>query len=94
MPLIFAYTPLVGGDFWQVIQIGFSVFLAFMRLRRLSSATRRGLSPFWLYPVLIAGGAASFWPLEFLINLTGAALVTSAIVITAKKGRSRNKSAR
>ena len=94
VPLIFAYTPLVGGDFWQVIQIGFFSLFGIYAFTTLVQRYSEGPIPFWLYPVLIAGGAASFWPLEFLINLTGAALVTTAIVITAKKGRSRNKSAR
>ncbi len=87
IPLIFAYTPLIGGDFWQVIQIGFFSLFGIYAFTTLIQRFSEGPIPIWLYPVLIIGGAASFWPLDLLINIAGAVLVTSVVIVTSKIGR-------
>jgi TRAP transporter 4TM/12TM fusion protein len=90
VPLIFAYTPMVGGDFWQVIQIGFFSLFGIYAFTSLTQRYSEGPISIWLYPVLVAGGAAAFWPLSLFLNLAGAALVTGVIVVTSRAGRLQN----
>ncbi len=87
VPLIFAYTPMIGGDFWQVIQIGFFSLFGIYAFSSLIQRYSEGPVRIWLYPVLIVGGAASFWPLELALNAAGAALVTTVIIVTSRAGR-------
>lgn len=87
IPLIFAYTPMVGGDFWQVIQIGFFSLFGIYAFTMLIQRYSEGPIPIWLYPVLVAGGAAAFWPLALFVNIVGATLVTGVIIVTSRAGR-------
>jgi hypothetical protein len=48
-----------------------------------------GPLPLWLYPVLLAGGALCFIPLNLPLNVVGAALVTGVVVFTSRRGRSQ-----
>ena len=87
VPLIFAYTPMVGGDLWQVVQIGFFSLFGIYAFTILIQRYSEGPIPIWLYPVIIGGGAASFWPLDLAVNVAGAALVTTVVLVTARAGR-------
>jgi TRAP transporter 4TM/12TM fusion protein len=87
VPLIFAYTPMIGGDFWQVIQIGFFSLFGIYAFTMLIQRYSEGPIAIWLYPVLIAGGAAAFWPLSLFLNIAGAVLVTGVIIVTSRAGR-------
>jgi len=90
VPLIFAYTPMIGGDFWQVLQIGFFSLFGIYAFTSLVQRYSEGPIPIWLYPVLVGGGAAAFWPLSLFINIAGAALVTGVIILTSRVGRLQN----
>ena len=88
VPLLFAYTPLVGGDFWQVIQIGVFSLFGMYGFSAMIQRYAEGPLPLWAYPIVIAGCAASFYPLAIGINLAGAVtiiLVTLATRKTAQK---------
>jgi len=41
----------------------------------------------WVYPVLIAGGALSFIPLNILANIAGALLVTATVLLTGRRAK-------
>lgn len=85
MPLLFAYTPLISGDFLEVMQIGvFSLFgiYAVNAMIQLYSEGPVGVIEF---SVLAAAAALAFWPLMLVANLVGAALVVGVIVWTRMK---------
>ncbi|MBO6561162.1 MAG: TRAP transporter fused permease subunit [Nisaea sp.] len=85
VPLLFAYTPLISGDFMEVMQIGvFSLFgiYATNALIQMYSEGPIGILEICL---LIAGAALAYWPLMLLANLAGAALVVLVMVWTRMK---------
>ncbi len=82
VPLLFAYTPLVGGDILQVLQIGLFSLFGMYGFSAVIQRYSEGPLPLWSYPVLAASCAASFYPLNLMVNLAGAVGVALVIVIT------------
>ncbi|MEX2454094.1 MAG: TRAP transporter fused permease subunit [Rhodospirillaceae bacterium] len=89
VPVIFAYTPMIGGTLEEVLHIGFFSLFGVYALNALIQRYAEGPIPFWLYPLLIAGGAASFWPLDLAVNMAGALTVAAAIFFTSLLARRR-----
>ena len=88
VPVIFAYTPLIGGDIPTVLRIGvFSLFgiYAFSCLLQRHS---EGPLKWWMYPVLVLAAAAAFYPLSWLWNLTGA-LVVALVIYASNMNRDK-----
>lgn len=88
VPLIFAYTPLIGGDFITVLQIGFFSLFGIYAINALIQRYAEGPVAWWTYPILIVGGALSFIPLNLLANVAGALLVAACIYVSVRKGQS------
>lgn len=87
VPLIFAYTPLIGADLITALQIGtFSLFgiYAFTALIQRHS---EGPLKLWLYPVLVVSGAACFWPVNWAANIAGAAAIIVVIMLSKRYAR-------
>lgn len=85
VPLIFAYTPLIGGDFLTVAQIGFFSLFGIYATNVLLQRYSEGPMSWWMYIPLIAGGAAAFYPLHLVANIVGAVLVVSVIALTKRR---------
>ena len=80
VPLLFAYTPLISGEFLEVIQIGFFALFGIYATNALIQVYSEGpVGPVEIAAFVI-GGALAYWPLEFVANLAGAALVIFAVV--------------
>ncbi|MCR9072555.1 MAG: TRAP transporter fused permease subunit [Alphaproteobacteria bacterium] len=85
MPLLFAYTPLISGDFGEVMHIAvFSLFGIY--------ATNAVIQWYSEGPVgileicaLVGGATLAFWPLMLPANLAGAALIVLVVVWTRIK---------
>jgi len=45
--------------------------------------------PIWLYPVMICGAVLSFWPLELMANIAGAAIVSFVVFFTSRVAKRR-----
>ena len=88
VPLIFAYTPLIGGSFLTVLQIGFFSLFGIYAANALIQRYSEGPISWWLYPLLLGGGALSFLPLNLLANIAGALLVTATIVLSGRRAQS------
>lgn len=86
VPLMFAYTPLVTGDWPLVIQIGAFALFGIYALNALVQRYAEGPLAWWSYLLLIAGAAGAFMPGAWLFNIAGAVLVV-AVVILSRKGR-------
>ncbi|MEQ8587342.1 MAG: TRAP transporter fused permease subunit [Thalassobaculaceae bacterium] len=85
MPLLFAYTPLISGDFLEVMQIGLFSLFGIYALNAMIQVYSEGPVGVIEFAVLAAAAALSFWPLMLVANLAGAALVVGVIVWTRMK---------
>jgi TRAP-type uncharacterized transport system fused permease subunit len=84
VPLIFAYTPMIGGDLMTVVQIGFFSLFGMYAFTTMIQRYSEGPLPIWLYPIMFVGGALSFWPLELVANIAGAAVVLGVVFVTTQ----------
>lgn len=87
VPILFAYTPLIGGDMLTVARIGFFSLFGMYAFSSLLQRYSEGPMQWWMYPAMLIGGAAAFYPLNWLVNVIGAAIVLGMIVISSKAGR-------
>ncbi len=89
VPLIFAYTPLIGADFWSAIQIGFFSLFGIYAFTSIIQRYSEGPLALWFYPILLASAAACFWPLNLAANLAGAVSIVSVVIMSARLSRTR-----
>lgn len=89
VPLLFAYTPLVGGTFAEIMQVGIFSLFGIYALNALIQRYAEGPLSVASLPLLVAGAALSFWPLALSANLLGASMVTLAVIITRRASRQR-----
>ncbi len=75
VPLLFAYTPLIGGDLITVLRIGFFSLFGIYAFSCLLQRHSEGPLQLWMYPLLIVAAAGAFYPLNWVFNLVGALLV-------------------
>lgn len=87
VPLLFAYTPLVTGDWDVVLQIGLFALVGIYATNALVQRYAEGPLAWWAYPVLIAGAICAFMPADWLLNLLSVALVGAVIVVSSKTER-------
>ena len=86
VPLLFAYTPLISGEFTEVIQIGFFALFGIYAINSIIQFYSEG--PIGLIDVglLVAAIILSFWPLMLVANSIGAILVIFVILRSRRKG--------
>jgi TRAP transporter 4TM/12TM fusion protein len=87
VPLMFAYTPLISGEFIEVMQIGLFGLFGIYATNALIQQYSEGPIGIIENAALVAGAALAFWPLNLIANLGGAALVIFVIVWTRGKSR-------
>jgi len=87
VPLLFAYTPILSGDWWLAAQI--SLFAAFGIYGLAAGFEGYGETPvaLWLRPVVFMLGAALIWPLPVLWHIACAAALIAALLLAAKLHR-------
>lgn len=86
VPIIFAYTPLIGGDLITVLRIGFFSLFGIYAFSCLLQRHSEGPLQIWMYPLLIVAAAGAFYPLHWVFNLLGAAVVVWVVTLSARKG--------
>jgi len=84
VPLLFAYTPLISGNWIEVLQIGFFALFGIYAINSLIQYYAEGPLSIVYVPVLIIGGAGAFWPLNLAANIGGAALIMGVVVLSAR----------
>jgi len=87
VPLLFAYTPLVSGEFMEVMQIGFFALFGIYATNALIQWHAEGPIGLVTVTMLILGAIGAYWPLALLPNLFGAALVLGAIFLSVRKAK-------
>lgn len=87
VPVMFAYTPLLSGDWLVMLQI---FALGLVGIYGLACALQGCME----YPigwvirgVLLVAGAAALWPAGLLVNLTGVGVVIGMLVFNLRQGR-------
>ncbi|MFK7853252.1 MAG: TRAP transporter permease [Granulosicoccus sp.] len=84
IPLMFAYTPMVGAELPELLQIGFFALFGLYAFNALLQRYAEGSLYWWSYPALLAGSAGAFYPLNWLFNVSGAILVVTVIFATSR----------
>ncbi len=79
VPLMFAYTPMIGAPLPDLLRIGgfalFGIYAFNVLLQRYSEGPLR----IWHYPLLLVAMAGTFYPLHWVANIVGAVLVVFII---------------
>ncbi len=84
LPLMFAYTPLISGDFHEVLQIAFFALFGLYALNALMQNHAEGPLNWLLVPMFALGGIITFLPLVLLANIAGALLVILAVILSKR----------
>lgn len=87
VPLMFAYTPLISGDWLQIMQIGLFGLFGMYAVNALIQLHAEGPLNLLTGSLLIIGGIGSFWPLNLPLNILGAGIVVMAVVLSARAMR-------
>ncbi|MGK0271731.1 MAG: TRAP transporter 4TM/12TM fusion protein [Cocleimonas sp.] len=91
VPLMFAYTPLISGNWYEVIQLGFFALFGIYGLNVIIQNYAEGPLKVWHYPLVIIGIIGSFWPLHMLANIVGAICIIVIVVSTNRSNTALNK---
>ncbi|WP_229802332.1 TRAP transporter permease [Paramylibacter ulvae] len=87
VPLMFAYTPLISGDFMQVMQIGIFALFGIYAFNALIQNYAEGPLNILFIIMLIVGAVGAFYPLHLIYNIIGAALVMAVGVLSHRRAR-------
>lgn len=91
VPLMFAYTPLISGEWFEVIQIGGFALFGIYAINALIQNYAEGPLNIPLYAMLIVGGVGSFWPLNWAANIIGAVLILVVVIISSRALKAKLK---
>lgn len=87
VPLMFAYTPMIGAPLPDLLRIGgfalFGIYAFNVLLQRYAEGPLR----VWHYPLLLLAMAGTFYPLHWAANIVGAVLVVLIIRQSKQAGR-------
>lgn len=92
VPLMFAYTPLISGEWYEVLQIGFFGLFGIYATNALIQFYSEGPLNALTVPLLIVGAAGAYWPLNLPANIGGAVLVIAVIVLSARSLKNQQRS--
>lgn len=85
VPLLFAYTPLISGEFAEVMQVAVFSLFGIYATNALIQMYSEGPIGILEIVALIAGAVLAFWPMMLIANLAGAALIIGVIAWTRTK---------
>lgn len=85
VPLMFAYTPLVGADLPELIRLAVFALFGIYGFNVLLQRHAEGPLPLWSYPLLIVGTIGAFFPLNWAYNIPGV-LIIVFIIWLSKRG--------
>ncbi|MEP4198523.1 MAG: TRAP transporter fused permease subunit [Aliishimia sp.] len=87
VPLLFAYTPLISGEFVEVLQIGFFALFGIYATNALIQWYAEGPIGLVTVPLLILGAIGAYWPLAWVPNIAGAVCVIAVVVLSSRSRR-------
>lgn len=80
VPLMFAYTPMIGAPFLDLLRIGVFALFGIYAVNALIQRYSEGPLALWHYPILVLGAAGAFYPLVWSYNIAGAILVSLVLL--------------
>jgi len=94
VPLMFAYTPLISGDWSQILQVGLFGLFGIYAINSIIQLHAEGPLNWPTGIMMVLGAIGAFWPLFWIANIAGACLVCLAVFMTLKQPSrlERNKS--
>lgn len=84
VPLMFAYTPMIGAPLPDLLRIGVFALFGIYAFNALVQRYSEGPLNWYHYPLLIAGAMGAFYPLHWLANIAGAMLVCAVIWLSLR----------
>ncbi len=75
VPLMFAYTPLIGSELPQLLQLGVFALFGLYGFNMLLQRYAEGPLALWHYPLILVGTVLTFYPLHWTYNIIGAILI-------------------
>ena len=85
VPLLFAYTPLISGEWYEVLQIGgFALFGVYATNALIQWYSEGPIGPVFAL-MLLAGAIGAYWPLNWAANIGGAVLVVAVIILSGRR---------
>lgn len=85
VPLLFAYTPLISGEFIEVLQIGFFALFGIYSTNALIQFYSEGPPGPVGLAMFVIGAVLCYWPLNLLANLAGMAVVIVAVLYSRSR---------
>ena len=85
VPLLFAYTPLISGNFLEVMQIGFFALFGIYATNALIQRYAEGPIGLLATGALVLGAIGAYWPQAWLPNIAGALLIVTVIVLSSRR---------
>ena len=86
VPLMFAYTPLIGAEAPELARLAAFALLGIYASNCALQRHAEGPLRAWHWPLILVGAAGCYWPLAWGPNLLGAACV-AALVLTTRRAR-------
>ena len=84
VPLMFAYTPLISGQWFEVMQVGGFALFGIYAVNALIQNYAEGPLNIALMLALVVGGVGAFLPLNMAANVGGALLVSGVVFLSAR----------
>lgn len=85
VPLMFAYTPLIGADLPELIRLAVFALFGIYASNCLLQRHAEGPLALWHWPLIVIGAVGCYWPLAWLPNLIGASAVILLVVTTRRR---------
>lgn len=89
VPLMFAYTPLISGDWLQITQIGIFALFGIYAVNAIIQLYAEGPLTWFTGLLMLVGAVGAFWPLHLVANIAGAAIVVFAVIWTSKAQKTK-----
>jgi TRAP-type uncharacterized transport system fused permease subunit len=84
VPLMFAYTPMIGAPLPDLLRLAVFALFGIYAFNALLQRYSEGPMKWWHYPLFLAGIIGAFYPLHWLANIVGAALVVIAVMTSRR----------
>ncbi|WP_246419847.1 TRAP transporter permease [Neoroseomonas alkaliterrae] len=87
VPLLFAYTPMMGGNIWHDLQVAFFAFFAIYAIGGAIDGHLEAPVSWLVRPVLLLAGAAMMWPENLLAHVVGLAVFAALFALNLRAAR-------
>lgn len=88
VPLMFAYTPLIGAELPELIRLASFALIGIYATNCILQRYSEGPLTWWHWILLVLGAVGAYWPLAWVPNLIGAACIFTVLITTHVRARS------